>query len=181
MPSLKKLSRADLNAKATELGIDEPEKLGNRAAVIAAIEEKKAADAAANPFGPSAKCISVFGPFNSRALIEVPADLALRALGPLADNARTGVIDGVERDLAEIAERDEELAKSTLAGVAIRLALELDHPYNSATSKGQCAKALNETMDRLRELAPEEEANDGVDDLAARRKARLEGGAAAKA
>lgn len=133
----------------------------------------------ANPFGPSVRVISVFGTNRSHALIEIPAEVAAELFGPLADYPRSDVVEAVELDLAEIAERDEQLAKSGLAAVALRLALELDHPFNSATSKGQCAKTLNETLDRLRELAPEKEESDGVDDLAERRRARRKGGAAA--
>lgn len=179
MPSLKKLSRADLNKKAHEAGVRDPEQLDKRADVVEAIEAaQEAPPPTSNPFGPSARVVSVFGPKHTRALIELPAELAEQMFGRLDESPRSEVVEAVQRDLAEIAERDKELSESGLAAVAVRLALELDHPYNSATSKGQCAKTLNETLDRLRELAPEKEESDGVDDLAARRRARLKGGAA---
>lgn len=79
----------------------------------------------------------------------------------------------VERDLEDIAKRDKRLAESTLAMSALRLAREMDSAENSATSKSMCAKALLDTMDRLRELAPEEQHADQVDDLAQRRAERL--------
>jgi hypothetical protein len=52
------------------------------------------------------------------------------------------------------------------------LAAELDNSTNSATSKAMCANQLRETLDRLRELVPEQKAEDRVDDLTARRAAR---------
>lgn len=88
------------------------------------------------------------------------------------------VTAAVEADLSELAKRDPRLARSAQAASAIALAREMDD-NNSATSKSMCAKALNETMDRLRELAPPQKENDGVDDLAARRTKRLKRGAAA--
>jgi hypothetical protein len=36
------LKRDELNTKAAELGIEDPDKLGNKAAVVAAIREKQA-------------------------------------------------------------------------------------------------------------------------------------------
>jgi hypothetical protein len=180
VPSLSKLSRADLEKKATAAGVadvGDRKTFPNRQALIDAIEARSGEEAAAdNPFGPSAKVVSVFGPFNSRCLLDVPADIAVRAFGQLDEAARTNTIDAVDRDLAAIRERDPDLADSALAAVAVRLAYELEHPFNSATSKAQCAKALNETLDRLRELAPdEEEEKDKVDRLAAEREKRIAG------
>lgn len=82
------------------------------------------------------------------------------------------VFAAVERDIAEIAKRDKRLAESGLAAAALALARELDKPKNSATSKSMCAKALRETLDRLRELTPPERTMDGIDDLAAKRATR---------
>lgn len=87
------------------------------------------------------------------------------------------VLAGVERDLADIAARDEKLAQSGLATQALALAKELDNP-NSATSKSMCARALLETLDRLLELAPVEEKLDDIDEIAAQR-ARRQAAAAA--
>jgi hypothetical protein len=70
-----------------------------------------------------------------------------------------------------------ELAESSLAATALALAFELDHPGNSATSKSMCARALNETMAKIRELAPPADEQDGVDELVdARREAARGGG-----
>lgn len=88
------------------------------------------------------------------------------------------VVSAVEADLRELGKRDPKLARSAQAAAALALARELDDE-NSATSKSMCAKALNETMDRLRELAPPERKKDGIDELSARRTKRLERSAAA--
>lgn len=91
----------------------------------------------------------------------------------LAEQARPlRVVDAVQRDLDEIAERDPDLARSAHAATALALAREMDW-CNSATSKSMCAKALTDTMDRLRELAPEEEPDDDLDDLERKRRERL--------
>lgn len=60
------------------------------------------------------------------------------------------------------------------------MARELDAMKNSATSKSMCAKALLDTLDRIRELLPEKEEGDELDDLARKRAERLlaAGGAA---
>lgn len=171
--ALKKLTRAELVARAIECGISAPEKLGKKALIIAAIEEAEGEAPSPDLFKTGARVISVFGPFGSRAMIEVSAYLAVHLFRePLADSGRTNVIDAVEHDLAEIRELDEELANSALAATAERMAYELEHPFNSATSKAQCAKALNETMDRLRELSPEQEEGDSLDAISNRRKGR---------
>lgn len=90
-----------------------------------------------------------------------------------SSRASGDVEKAVRSDLAEIALRDERLAGSALAASAVALAREIDDPGNSATSKSMCAKALLETLDRLRSLAPQEEANDKLDELATRRSARV--------
>lgn len=92
---------------------------------------------------------------------------------------RHSVVASVERDLAEIAKRDQALADSALAASVRALAREIDDPDNSATSKSMCARALLDTLDRLRELVPDEGEADGVDDLTARRDARRSGSTAA--
>jgi hypothetical protein len=89
--------------------------------------------------------------------------------------ADLSVVAAVQRDIKLIGRRDKVLAESSLAASALALAREIDSPKNSATSKSMCARALRETMDRLRELAPAEEADDRLDDLSARRSARLHG------
>lgn len=120
-----------------------------------------------------ARVLSVFGPFNSKAMVLMSADLAMELFAdPLPEAAPLHVVDGVLHDIEELAERDEGLAASALAASALQLAFEMANPYNSATSKAMCAKALAEAMDRLRELAPPKKERDRVDDLAERRRSR---------
>lgn len=59
------------------------------------------------------------------------------------------------------------------------MAQELDNPANKATAKSYCAKALLELLNRIWELVPPEEEGDIVDDLAEKRRKRLDGGAKA--
>lgn len=79
----------------------------------------------------------------------------------------------VEKDLAAIRVRDEALADSALAASALVLARELDDPGNSATSKSMCARALQDHLERLRELLPPKREKDRADEIAERRKRRL--------
>lgn len=89
--------------------------------------------------------------------------MPVKRLGP--------VTAGVERDIKAFG--SPELAKSGLAASALALARELDDSNNSATSKAMCQKALRETLDRLRELAPVKPKKDRVDEIAKRREQRL--------
>lgn len=86
------------------------------------------------------------------------------------------VVEAVERDLAKIALLDPELAVSTEAATALALAAEMD-AGNSATSKSMCAGELAKQMALLRLRTPDVVRGDGVDELNARRAARLAGGA----
>lgn len=88
------------------------------------------------------------------------------------------VVEATERDVARL---PSALRDSALAASALALAAELDSAGNSATSKSMCAKALLETLDRLRELTPPQEENDQLDQLAERRARRLARGSGAKA
>lgn len=58
------------------------------------------------------------------------------------------------------------------AATALALARELDSTTNSATSKSMVARSLNDTLDKLRELAPDDDESDPLDELAARRSGR---------
>jgi len=108
------------------------------------------------------------------------AEVAGELLGEaLALSGGSNVIEAVERDLAELRERDERLAESGLAAAAMAMAYEIEHPYNSATSKSMCAKVLRETIDRLHELAPPEQEKDELDAILDGRRERLEGSPAA--
>jgi hypothetical protein len=90
-------------------------------------------------------------------------------------------VAAVERDLEAIAKRDSDLARSALAASALALAREMDNSGNSATSKSMCAKALLDTLNRIRELAPPPEEKDQLDELSRRRARRLAGRSEAKA
>lgn len=79
------------------------------------------------------------------------------------------VVEAVQRDLDAFG---GGLADSSLAATALALAHELDAAKNSATSKSMCAKALVDTMERLRSLAPPREASDGITDIAEARERR---------
>jgi hypothetical protein len=84
----------------------------------------------------------------------------------------------VERELARLAERDADLAGSTLAFSALALADGLESDASLAM-KAMAAKELRETMDRLFALAPAVEKGDFVDELRDRRAARRGEGVAA--
>ena len=127
-----------------------------------------------------ARVLSVFGPFNSRVLIDMSADTAalmfpsgFGAAGP------SRMLEAAEREIAVLREKSPDLADSALAAMVVAMAFEIEHPYNSATSKSACAKALQDALRELRELAPAEEAKDGVDEIAEQR-ARRRGSAATK-
>jgi hypothetical protein len=106
-------------------------------------------------------------------LVEIPAEAAATLFAePLGGAGFTNVIEGALREVEAIRARDPELADSALAASAVALAREIEHPYNSATSKSMCAREMRDTLDRLRELAPEEEREDAVDDLQAQRQKR---------
>jgi hypothetical protein len=120
------------------------------------------------------RLVSVFGPFNAYALVEMSAERAAELFDcPLTSSLSSSVvIDATEAELKLIAKRNPGLAGSALAASAVALAYEIQNPYNSATSKSMCARELRETMAKLRELAPEADAEDGIDELGNRREAR---------
>lgn len=124
------------------------------------------------------RVLSVFGPFNSRVLVEMSADDAA-AMFPdmdLGSLGRSEVLEAVERDLAGIRERDPKVASSATAAAAMQMAIELEHPYNSATSKSMCAKALMEAMRELRDLVPPVEKKGELHAIKDARAARLADG-----
>jgi hypothetical protein len=119
--------------------------------------------------------MSVFGPFASKALVLMSVEEAMK-LVPDADlgAARPSrVVDAAEHEIERIRERDPDLADSAVAASAIAMAYEIEHPFNSATSKSMCQARLVEAMKTLRELAPpEERPKDGIDQLRERRAKR---------
>lgn len=125
--------------------------------------------------------ISVFGPFNSVALLETSAERATELLGmPLSSTlGPTRVVDAVGAEISLLEQRKPGLAESTFAATAIALAYELDNPFNSATSKSMCSRSLAEVVDRLRALAPEPDEGTPLDAIR-RRLAESEAEAAKK-
>lgn len=164
------MTRQQLDEKARSLGIN-PKELKTKAAVEAAIAEADLPAQLAS--GVPAYVVSIF---KKRALLEVSTDTAEELFGrPLAQCGRTHTIEAVERDIAEITKRDRESGESGMAAAALRMAYELEVPWNSATSKAQCAKSLRELLQTLFERAPEAPKKDGVDALSAERDARRQG------
>ena len=126
------------------------------------------------------RVVSVFGPFGSRALVEMPARVASELFGG-ADLGSCGpcdVVDAIRRDLDVM---PSSVSGSALAATALALGREIEHPFNSATSKSMCAKSLMEALATLRALAPPKRERDGIDRIAEqreRRRAAAAGGAA---
>lgn len=89
------------------------------------------------------------------------------------------VLESLDQELAAIARVAPELAGSALAATAREMASQLDDPSNSATSKSMCARVLCDVLDQIRELTPDADDKDGLDELNARRTARLARGATA--
>ncbi len=83
------------------------------------------------------------------------------------------VVGSVTWELAEIGRIDKRLASSGLASSALALAAMIDDTDNSATSRSMCARELRETLRELHALAPADAREDGIDELNARRSARL--------
>ena len=104
-------------------------------------------------------------------LDEAAAEVAAR--GVIEYVGRMPAVTAVRRDLRAIAKRDAALARSGIAASVVAMARELDYPWNSATSKSMCARAMREALDRLDEIAPAEEETDALDQLAAQRKQRI--------
>ena len=127
-----------------------------------------------------ARVVSVYGPFNSRVMFEMSAEAAAMLFSKdLGLSGRTNVVDALERELAELRKVSPELADSALAVATLQLAYEIEHPYNSATSKANCHARIQEAMDRLRELAPTEEKKGVLHDIKSGRTLRLAEGSAA--
>lgn len=126
------------------------------------------------------RVISVFGPFGSKALVEMSVGEAKGLIeGPMVEAAPMDVIDGVLHDLQVLMKHDETIAESALAATAVMLAKELANPYNSATSKSMCAKELKDTLAQLRGMVPPERKKDALDGISEHHAARRRGANAA--
>lgn len=110
------------------------------------------------------RIISVFGPFGSQALVQMSSAQATELVGPdVADAPLAFVLEALDADLAAL---PVEIQTSARAATARAMALELSNPYNSATSKAQCAKVLDDVMERLQASVPEEDEVDELDRIA---------------
>lgn len=173
MPSLKKLPRDELNDRAERVGVVDPVHLPNRRAVIEAIEAKQKEFEGVSPalFKRGARVLNVY---RSRTVIELSTALASFLFErPLEDSAPMTTVEAVQADLALIRSRDPRVADGAIAAGAVRMAVEIDDPYTSATAKSMCMKALQGAMDRLLELSPPGQEEQGkLHDLKKARAAR---------
>ena len=128
-----------------------------------------------------ARVVSVYGMFGERTLVEMPTKLALEMFPRgLVEAGRAELADAVLNERERLRSSAPDLADGALAAMASAMALEVEHPFNSATSKSMCAGKLQDALRELRELAPPQEEADGIDDIAeqrAKRRARLPGAA----
>lgn len=99
-----------------------------------------------------------------------------KAKPPVKRKPVTRVAAAVERELDRL---DPEIKEGGLAASALALGRRLDRLDTSAAAAASCARALRETLDRLRELQPPAEETDQLDELSTRRAERL-GSTAAK-
>ena len=111
-----------------------------------------------------ARVVSVYGPFGSRTMVTMTTELANRLFPQgLEASGRSDTVDAVERALEKIRERDPDLADGPYAASARAMAGEVDHPFNSATSKSMCTGKMHDALDRLRELCPPVQEADALD------------------
>jgi hypothetical protein len=116
------------------------------------------------------RVLSVYGPFESRTLVDMPTEVATKLLSAdLASYAPTLMVDSIQRELDKA---PDAVALSPLAALSLSMGFEIAHPYNSATSKSMCAKALMDALRELRALAPAKRERDEVDELRTRRDER---------
>lgn len=127
------------------------------------------------------RVVSVFGSHRERALIEMSAEQAAEFVpdGQLAAAGPSRCVDATLAEVDRIRQRDANLADSALAASAIAMAYELDHPFNSATSKANCQARLQEAIRELYALAPPEEKGGRLHDIKSDRALRLAGGSGA--
>lgn len=83
------------------------------------------------------------------------------------------VVEALGRELDALRRRAPDVADSSLAASALKLAERIDDPHNSATSVSMCQRAYAETFERLMALAPADDDHDQLDELTQRRAARI--------
>lgn len=126
-----------------------------------------------------ARVLSVCGPFGSKTIVVMPTEIAQQMFPDgLAVSGMPDAVDGLERDLAALAEVAPTLAEGGLAGSARTMAWEMVNPYTSATAKSMCAGRLQDALARLREMAPPEEKKGTLHAIRAERSDRLSEGRA---
>jgi hypothetical protein len=113
---------------------------------------------------------------------QVSDPLALRASGDLTEDEaveaalarlhEAGVGPVAAATLMELAALGVDPRLSTLGAMAMELARQMDS-RNSATAKSMCAGRLQDAMDRLMELNPPAAEATPLDEINARREARL--------
>jgi hypothetical protein len=154
LPSLKKLTRDKLNDRARALGIDAIP-LATRRDVIEAIEERQhrfSGLTSPDLYQFGARVLRVHGEV---VVLTVPRDLAEYLFKqPLRHAGPTTLSEAAERDIAKIRERDSAVGESVIAASVVSMAHEVDDPFNSSTSKAQCAKELRQSYDSLLEQSP---------------------------
>lgn len=82
------------------------------------------------------------------------------------------VAASVRADLSRWERRLPGIGESGLAAMALSLAERMDDPHSSPTAVSNCARVLNETLDRIVALLPAEARLDAVDELISRRERR---------
>lgn len=135
--------------------------------------------AAAAPTTRSKKVAKSAAKKKSVAKRKTATRLRARSTPPLGET----VVAAVRRDLEALSHLSDEgksLATGALAMSAIALAKSIDHDRTSPTARSMCARALTETLEKLRGMVPDEsQEGDGIDDLAERRQQRRAGSAKA--
>jgi hypothetical protein len=94
---------------------------------------------------------------------------------PRASRRELGLVE--KATVREIKQLPDDLAESGLAASAITMARLVDDNASSTTSRTMAQNRLAEALRELRSLAPPKQEANPVDDLAARRAARVAGSA----
>lgn len=91
----------------------------------------------------------------------------------MSSRPKKGAVEtAAKAELAEIAKRAPELAKSTLAASVMSLARRMDDEGTSSTAAASCARAITEQLRDLREQVPPAQIRSRVDELKDKREER---------
>lgn len=93
------------------------------------------------------------------------------------------VTEAVSSELEEFERRVPGLGSGALAAMALSLAADMDDPHTGSTSRSMVSKELRDTLAALRALAPARTEGSPLDEIRARRDAKVarQSGAEAKA